>query len=227
MILPLVFTIILLTAYIPWSPLPERVFLRLLARFFKSSEYLISTLGQDSQQPLTAWQRWRKRFHAREVAILPGMLGAWGKMIDPKVFPDTDTQQVQALVINLQALSYRISGLIEARQRPQSEFLVQELTQDMRNWRLAIQSLFQDWSEHTTVESESALEQRLSNKLSELENRISETFEQTGAGRLKDEDYRNFYRLLGGFRGVSEAMLGYARLMNTMNMNQWRESRFG
>ncbi len=150
MILPLVFTIILLTAYIPWSPLPERVFLRLLARFFKSSEYLISTLGQDSQQPLTAWQRWRKRFHAREVAILPGMLGAWGKMIDPKVFPDTDTQQVQALVINLQALSYRISGLIEARQRPQSEFLVQELTQDMRNWRLAIQSLFQDWSEHSS-----------------------------------------------------------------------------
>ena len=218
MVSPIVFSILMLTAYIPWSPLPERVFLRLLARFFKSSEYLISTLGQDPQQPLTAWQRWRKRFHAHEVATLPGKLVMWGKMIDPGVFPDTDTQQVQALVINLQALSYRISGLINARQRPQSEFLVQELTQDMRNWRLAIQSLFQDWSEHTTVESESALEQRLSNKLSELETRISETFEQSGADRLKEEDYRNFYRLLGGFRGVSEAMVGYARLMNAMNI---------
>ena len=227
LVLPVVFSILLLTAYVPWSPLPERVFLRLLARFFKSAEYLISTLGHDPKLSLTSRQRWRKRFHAREVATLPGKIGMWGKMIDPRVFPDTDTQQVRALVINLQALSYRISGLINARQLPQSEFLVQELTQDMRNWRLAIQSLFQDWSEHTTVESESALEQRLSNKLSELENRISETFEQTGAGRLKDEDYRNFYRLLGGFRGVSEAMLGYARLMNTMNMNQWRESRFG
>ncbi len=73
----------------------------------------------------------------------------------------------------------------------------------------------------------SALEQRLTKKLSELETRISETFEQSGADRLKDEDYRNFYRLLGGFRGVSEAMVGYARLMKAMNLDEWRESRFG
>ncbi len=83
MVLPIVFSILMLTAYIPWSPLPERVFLRLLARFFRSTEYLISTLGQDPQQSLTVRQRWRKRFHAREVATLPGKLGTWGKMIDP------------------------------------------------------------------------------------------------------------------------------------------------
>jgi len=227
LVLPIVFSIFLLTAYIPWSPLPERVFLRLLARFFKSAEHLISTLGHDLQQPLTARQRWRKRFHTREVATLPGKLGMWGKMIDPQVFPDTDTQQVRALVINLQALSFRINGLIDARQQPQAEALVQELTQDMRTWRLAIQALFQDWAAQTSIESEQALEARLTKKLSQLETRISETFEQIGEGRLKPEDYRNFYRLLGGFRGVSEAMVGYARLMSAMNLDEWRESRFG
>jgi len=227
LVLPIVFSIFMLTAYIPWSPLPERVFLRLLARFFKSAEHLISTLGHDPQQPLTTLQRWRKRFHAREVATLPGKLGMWGKMIDPRVFPGTDAKQVQALVINLQALSFRISGLIDARQRPQAEALVQELTQDMRTWRLAIQALFRDWTAQASIESELALEARLTKKLSQLETRVSETFEQIGEGRLKPEDYRNFYRLLGGFRGVSEAMVGYARLMRAMNLGEWRESRFG
>jgi uncharacterized membrane protein YccC len=227
MVLPIVFSILMLTAYIPWSPLPERVFLRLLARFFRSAEFLISTFGHDPQQALSVPQRWRKRFHAHELMMLPGKLGVWGKMINPRLFPGTDEKQIQALVLNLQALSYRISGLVAARQLPQADFLVQELTQDMRKWRLAMQALFQDWSGQAPVESEQALEQRLENKLSELEARISETFEQAGEGRLREEDYRNFYRLLGGFRGVSEAMVSYARLMSAMKLDEWRETRFG
>jgi hypothetical protein len=63
-------------------------------------------------------------------------------------------------------------------------------------------------------------------KLTQLETRISESFERIGEGRLNREDYQNFYRLLGGLRGVSEALVAYARLSGAMNMVQWRESRF-
>ncbi len=226
MVFPLLFAILAITAYVPYSPLPEKVFLRLLARFFQSAEYLIANLGQDPHQPLSRWQRRRKRFHARELATLPGKLAIWGRVIDPRLFPDTDPKQIQSLVTNVQALSYRISGLIDARRLPQADSLVEELTQDMRQWRLAMQALFRRWSEQPSAEPEQSLEDRLQNKLSTLEERISESFERIGEGRLKREDFQNFYRLLGGFRGVSEAMVAYARLSGAMNLMPWRENRF-
>jgi uncharacterized membrane protein YccC len=226
MVFPLLFVILAITAYIPYSPLPEKVFLRLLARFFKSAEYLISTLGQDPGQPLTRQQRRRKQFYAREVATLPRKLGMWGKMIGPRLLPHCDAKQVQALVTNLQAMSYRISDLVDARRLPQADALVVELTQDMRQWRLAIQALFRRWSEQPSAGSEHSLEDRLNNRLSALEERISESFERTGEGRLKREDYQNFYRLLGSYRGVSEALVAYSRLIGAMNLMQWRENRF-
>jgi uncharacterized membrane protein YccC len=226
MVLPLLFVILAITAYIPYSPLPENVFLRLLARFFKSAEYLTSALGQDPGQPLTRRQRRRKQFYMREIATLPRKLEIWGKMIDPRLFPDCDAKQVQALVTNLQALSYRISGLVDARRLAQADALVVELTQDMRQWRLAIEALFRRWSKQPSAGSERSLEDRLNNKLSALEERISESFERIGEGRLKREDYQNFYRLLGGYRSVSEALVAYSRLIETMNLMQWRENRF-
>jgi len=226
MVFTLLFSIFAINAYIPYSPLPERVFLRLLARFFSSAEYLISTLGQDPRRPLTPGERRHKRFHAREVGLLPGKLGLWGKMIDQRLFPDTDAKQIQALVTNLQALSYRINGVIEARGLPLSDAMAQELTQDMRQWRLAIDAFLQRCSAQPSAEPVQALEQRLAQRLSQLEARINESFERIGEDRLNNEEVQNFYRLLGGFRGVSEALVGYARLSAAMNLAQWRESRF-
>jgi hypothetical protein len=226
MVFPLFFALLMITAYIPYSPLPEHVFLRLLQRYFRSAEYLVSTLGKGPQQPLARREVWRKRYHAQQIMSLPGKLGIWGKMIDPKLFPGRDPAQVQALVVTMHALSFRISALVEARQQPQAAEVAEHLTQDVRQWRQAIQALLQRWSEEPAVAPETNLEQRLQDRLTALEQRISEAFEFIGRDKLDQEAYRNFYRLLGSFRGMSEAMLGYARQSGTMNLVQWRESRF-
>ena len=100
------------------------------------------------------------------------------------------------------------------------------MTQDIRQWRQAIQALFQRWSEAPAEAAEIGLEQRLRVRMAALEQRISEAFEFIGRDKLDYDAYRNFYRLLGGFRGVSEAMLRYAKLSGSMKIVQWRESRF-
>jgi hypothetical protein len=89
-----------------------------------------------------------------------------------------------------------------------------------------MQTLFQRWSEQPAASPDANLEQRLNDRLAALEQRISETFEFIGRDKLDQEAYRNFYRLLGGFRGVSEAMLRYAQLSGRMNLMQWQENRF-
>ena len=226
MMFPVLFAILLITAYFPFSPLPEKAFLRLMSRYFKSAEYLMSTLGKDPGQPLTQTEAWRKRYHARQVGALPMKLAVWGRMVDPRSLAGIEPKQVQSLVVTLQALSLRISALLEARQQPQAAEVAEHLTQDVRQWRQAMQTLFQRWSEEPAVAPDTDLERRLEDRLAALEQRISEAFEFIGRDKLDQEAYRNFYRLLGGFRGVSEAMLRYARHSGTMNLMQWRESRF-
>jgi uncharacterized membrane protein YccC len=226
MMFPIFFALLILVSHIPFSPLPEKVFLRLLARYFKSAEYLMSTLGKDPRQPLTRTEVWRKRYHARQVAALPRKLTVWGRMIDPRSFPGVEPGQVPSLAVSLQALSFRISALLEARQQPQAAEIAEHLTQDVRQWRQALQAYFQRWSEEPALTPETGLDQRLKDRLAALEQRISEIFEFIGQDKLDQEAYRNFYRLLGGFRGVSEAMLRYVRQSGTMNLMQWRESRF-
>ena len=54
MMFPLIFLVYATTAYLPWSPRPERRFVRLLGRYFRSSEYLMSDHALGSSPPRNA-----------------------------------------------------------------------------------------------------------------------------------------------------------------------------
>ena len=45
-------------------------------------------------------------------------------------------------------------------------------------------------------------------------------------GELDAQDYENLYRLLGSFRGLSEAGIVFVRIARDVNWGQWREARF-
>ena len=222
----LIFALLMLAAYIPVSNQPESVFLRLLGRFFRSGEYLMSTMRWDPTRKLTRLERWKKVFHAQEVATLPRKLFAWAPHIDIEVLPDTSTQQVQALVINLQALAFRMQELLEARGNPQAEFLMRELLVDVRAWRIKVQQTFKGLSENPVAREQKALRSRLDETIGHLETRTEETLDRAAEGQISDQDSENFYRLLGAFRGVSEALVDYAGSAGAIDWARWRENRF-
>jgi hypothetical protein len=223
---PIVFLIIAVTAYIPFSPRPERAVLRLLGRFFRSSEYLMSTLRWNPGFSPTRLDRWRKTFHARELATLPQKLGAWAGHINTSVLPGTSPQQVQSLVASLQAISYRMQELLEARGNPQAQLLVQELLADIRAWRLQVQETFLHLSEDPATGEREAFRTRLAGKINHLEERIKDVLDKAPDGQLSDRDEENFYRLLGAYRGVSEALVDYAGSAGDIDWTGWREERF-
>jgi hypothetical protein len=59
-----------------------------------------------------------------------------------------------------------------------------------------------------------------------METGINETFNRIKPDKLNDEDYVNFYRLVGTYRGLSEALVGYAQFAQGINWTPWREARF-
>lgn len=223
---PLMFLLMAITVNVPFPLRPERVFLRLLGRFFRSCDFLMSTMHWDLQRPVTRLDRWRDAFHAREVSTLPRKLVAWAPHIDTKALPGTSPQQVQAVVTSLQGLTYRIKELLEERGNPQAQFLAQELQADVRAWRLRVQETLKRLSEDPTAGDREAFRTKLDGILDHLEERIKGALNKASEGLFSDRDGENFYRLLGAYRGVSEALVNYAGSIGPIDWAQWREERF-
>lgn len=226
MMFPILFLIFAITAYFPYSSRPERAFLRLLGRFFRSSASLMSTMGRDPGYVPTRLERWRKAIHTRELATLPLKLGAWARHIDARVLADTPPEQVVSLVTNLQALSYRMLELLEARGSPQAQLLVQELLADFRTWRQRLEEIYGNLSLDPGAGDQEGLRIRLDDLIKELEARIRETLDKVPEGRLAAWEEENFYHLLGAFRGVSETLVEYAGHAGGIDWTRWREERF-
>jgi hypothetical protein len=222
----LLFVLLAITAHVPFYLRPERVFLRLLGRFFRSCDYLMSTMHRDPQREMTRLDRWRKAFHVREVSTLPRKLGTWAPSIGKKALPGTSPQQVQAVVTSMQGLTYRMQELLEERGNPQAQFLVQELQADVRVWRLRVQETFQRLSEDPATGDRETFRTKLDGILDHLEERIKGALDKAPEGQFSDRDGENFYRLLGAYRGVSEALINYVGSTDTIDWTQWEEARF-
>jgi hypothetical protein len=59
-----------------------------------------------------------------------------------------------------------------------------------------------------------------------LEERIKGALDKAAEGQLRAQDGANFYRLLGAYRGVLEAMVNYAEITDAIDWTQWEEARF-
>ncbi len=220
--------LLIVMSYIPTSPRPEKVFLRLFARFFRHIDLLLSQIALDWEQKAGIGQRLRVSLYRGDLMELSQKLAASGQRIDSRSFPDNSPEKVQALVTSLAALAFRMKELVDSVESPQAELLVRELLDDLRAWRLVIQQQICLWAEDPEAAARQGadLQDRLNQRLAKLEARIEETFAATRAGELDAKDYENFYRLLGDFRGLSEAGVAFVGNAESVNWAQWREARF-
>jgi hypothetical protein len=222
----LLFLILIITARVPFSFRPERAFLRQLGRFFRSCEYLMTTMRWDPKRAPRRLDRWREAFHTREVSTLPRKLGIWVPHIGTKALSGTSTQQIQAVVTSMQGLTYRMQELLEERGNPQAQFLVKELQEEIWVWRLRVQETFQGLAEDPATGDREAFRSRLDKVMDRLEERIKGTLDTATEEQLRVRDAENFYRLLGAYRGLSEALVNYAGSVDTIDWAQWKEARF-
>ena len=114
----------------------------------------------------------------------------------------------------------------ETREAPHAELLARELTADVRAWREVIEAKCRDWAERPGEDPSAELRERLRRRLAELNRRITDVLDATPAGAVPDEEQLNFYRLIGAFRGFSEAALVFADSAARVDWPRLREERF-
>jgi uncharacterized membrane protein YccC len=222
----LLFLILIMTARVPFSFRPEHAFLRLLGRFFRSCEYLMSTMQRDPQQVVKRLDRWNEAFHAREVSTLPRKLMVWVLHIDTKALSRSSPQLIQAVVTSMQGLAYRMQELLEERGNPQAQFLMQALQADVRAWRIGVQEAFQSLAEDPAAGDREAFSNKLDKVKNRLEERIEVTLDTAAEKQFRARDAENFYRMLGAYRGLSQALVNYAGHAAAIDWVQWKEDRF-
>jgi hypothetical protein len=219
----LVVALIVALSYVPFSPRPEKVFLRLLGRYAHSGACLLEQVGQK--------QWWMvgqsKADHCRSsLENLTGRLGQVSKGIDFRCLSLNNKDQVQALLASIHTLNVRILALEEAHRQGQSDHLSASVCDDLAAWRRSLLKLFLNWGDNTPFASHDGLAQRLELELANIEARIKEGLKSLEGERSKDESYLNVYRLLGSYRGLSEAVVACSQVSGGIDWSRWREARF-
>ena len=226
----LVFTILALAAYLPFSPQPEKAFVRLLRRFFHSCAYLVSTLGweadSDAARRPTRLQRWRRSYHAGQIATLPQTLALWGKSIDPKLLAGTTPEQLQALIAEIQALGYRMQETLDARAAVRSLPAGPEVQTEIDTWRAGLKEIFRRLSLDPDAADHAGFRTLLDGKLGRLEAHIETALNQADRVSVPPAEAESAYRLLGAHRGLSEAVIAFAKQTVSIDWPRLREARF-
>ena len=225
LVLVMVVSVLYVATYLPISFRPELRLRHLLKRFFKSCEYLLAA-GQLPSKP-SRLQRWRRAFYLREVMTIPAKLFQWSGVLSADALGKSSPAQMQETLTRLQVLGGHVQELIAAREETGiNEKTAHEIRDYLRTWRQAIEVLFARLSIKPDAEDDATLRAALDDMLDRLEARIEQTIDAADSPSWRPGKEDHGYQLLGVYRGLSEALVAYARSARTVDWSHLAESRF-
>jgi uncharacterized membrane protein YccC len=214
--------------YILGSPRPEKVLLRLVARFCRHSEFLLSRVALDRDEQRGLVKRWHMLIYRNDLLEIPAKLAVMGQRMDYKLLSGQTPEQVQTLVNNLQAIAYWIKELVEVRDLPHADLLVKAALEVLREWRLTAQDQLRLWADDPALAASQgdAIRDRLAARMSTLEEKIAKTLRGLIEEDLDQGEIENFYQILGAFRGITESGIEYTQAAEKIDWKQLQEARF-
>jgi hypothetical protein len=119
-----------------------------------------------------------------------------------------------------------MQDLIETRAREQSQVLARELLSQLREWRLGLQDIFGNLSQHPEAADFADFRTRLDAMLEQLEGQIEKAVAGADEAGISIQENENSIRLLGAFRGLSEELVNFAKQSGEIDWACLREARF-
>lgn len=201
----------------PFSQRPEKMFLRVTARFFRQAERVATvfrqSVGSEAVKPGVS-----PLLGAMQTSV--GKAGGWAVGIDYALMAANPPEKTAALVASLNTIIYRFRMLVDAGKRPQPLF--RYCADEVGQWAEAVAELLGPWARgHFHVDSLGLLRLRLA----AMETRLESTLRAIPDG-FKEEDYTNANRLLGSYHGLYKALVAHAGLAADIDWGLWREARF-
>jgi uncharacterized membrane protein YccC len=220
-------TLFVRLAFFSWRP--DKTFMKFLNQFFNHADFMLSAYDAEGRPDRSLARRLRSIFRfsllglAEKMALFAGQTDYQTGQTTYRMLRGATPEQIQELVQSVYALGHRIEALVEARKDWQSNIVDRHLMDEKREWRQILLEWFQ---RPPGPEQLTGLAADVPARLAELETRIDEAFAQIDEGELSVEDYENFYRRLGSYRGLTEAVGDYTRAAAALDWPRWQEMRF-
>jgi uncharacterized membrane protein YccC len=221
----LVLVILAIVAYFPVSFRPEQVFLRLIRRYFGSATELLETLHLEKRRHGSWLERQRRTYHACQLATIPGRLTMWTSALPDAALATDGRASAQELVVRLSMLGDRMRDLMAMREVDHAQAWVREALDEVRSWRLAIQGVLGQMTDMPEDLAFNELQHKLSARMDRLEALIADAIERGSVVDASEGESENLFRELGGFRGVSEALISVAGQSSMVDWPRLREAR--
>jgi hypothetical protein len=226
LVMAIILGLLAVTRYFPISYRPEDKFVALMRRFFRSCEFLVTTMGRDAGRHPSRLDRWRRAFHLNEVARTPQKLTLWARAIPAVALGNTTPAQLQDLIASLQELGYRVETLVELKPESELEGPVVELRDEVRRWRLALQDIFGGLATEPEEADPVSLGSRLDALAERLHSLVKGVTEKADGPTPSLAQLESTYALLGAKRGVSEATIDVSKHTRVIDWTLLREERF-
>jgi uncharacterized membrane protein YccC len=221
-----VLLLLVFAIHIPFSSRPEKVFLRLLTRFFRSSEFLVSTLDWSPQRRESIIGAWMIAYHGRAIAAVPAKLIVWSRFINSKQLPGTAPQDIQSVVGTIQILAHQVQEMVDSGVTLEYADLIDKILPERVRWNAKVEQAFKMLSGEPAAANPDMIRGQLLKISDSLELHVQQRLDSTPEQQFSVEQGMTFYRLLGVNRGLSEALLAYSVSAGSIDWAVWRESRF-
>jgi hypothetical protein len=213
-------------SYMLGSPRPEKVVMKFTRQFFRSAEFLLSKLLLAQNRKHTLLEKWQIAYYKKQIQLIPNKIKAWSNAIDHSLFPANNAEQIESLVTVLQGISYRIDELVEAGSDIGVNAAAEhDMLDDLRHWNQGLEHAFGRWSVQPEAQVEDKQILDIKDWLKAFETKVDQSINQIGNSKT-EEECEEFYRLLGGYRGMSVAVAKYYQVAHSIDWEQWREERF-
>jgi uncharacterized membrane protein YccC len=213
-----------ISGWFPFYLAPAQRVSRQLRRLLTSGAELLAMEVAAPGWPLRAM---RRDFHLREVATLPDKIGRWLQASPVNALDEKFPGQAGTFVGNLQLLSNHLRNLFSLRSDAHTLVLARQLEPEFESWRSALVEVLQGLSREPSSADGSALRSRLDSKLAAMEERIAQVLNAAppDSDSSRDES-EELYRLLGAYRGLSQAIIDVVESGAQIDWDALRESRF-
>ncbi|WP_300163735.1 FUSC family protein [Solidesulfovibrio sp.] len=207
--------------HLPISSRPEKMFLRLRARFFRQAERFLA-----HREAAPATDRGRERMAAALAAMEATLakLGGWANSVDYAPLRTDSRQEVAAVLSSLGGIVRCCALLSEAP--PVGRAGPGVMDGPFEAWNRAVRIAVGRWGQDVP---DAAAARDVGNALRQeyerLEQAVEEGFE-TVSNRIPQSQATGLYRLLGSYRGIHRALVDHAALAAAFDWERWRETRF-
>ncbi len=201
---------------------PEVQYLNLLRRFFASTSFLLTEHQNEPHTEPSILRQYIRRHHLNEVESIPHKMTGWIAGVSPGL----DKHQLLRTVIILEALSIRLSVLINELKFARTSQLYEALRQNIHGWSAQLKADFAELVKDPTGATIGEAVRQCALTMPEMESTIAKVLEERGKDGIDLEERLNIYRILGGIRSVCRALEDYEDQSQRMDWPQLQEARF-